>query len=160
MRASDLFRPLSALLAVVLFLTVNVAAERQIPHRGCGTGPPSSELYDAHKKLHQGSQASQDRTATANTTNTTNTTPTQSNSPLPVKVYFHIVSTHDQAQYVTESMVYAQVRPSLLPSLPPSLPFPSPPFHRNVVLATRLPHQKQKEALTNPSTSDVWKNSS
>jgi len=122
MRASNLFRPLSALLTVFLFLTVNVAAEQQIPQRVCGTGPPSPELYNAHMQLHKGTHRIRGRTATANTT--------QNNSPIGVTVYFHIVSTQDQKNFVNKSMIYQQVCPSLL--FLPSHPFPQTPIAKEL----------------------------
>lgn len=118
MKVTNLFRPLSALLAVVLFLTVNVAAsEQQMLQRGCGTPPPSAELVEAHTKAHKGPPRIRGRATAANST----AAQPNSTSPLAVKVYFHVVSTEDQKGFVNMSMIYKQVCP-----FPPSPPFPPP----------------------------------
>lgn len=131
MKVTNLFRPLSALLAVVLFLTVNVvASEQQMLQRGCGTPPPSAELVEAHTKAHKGPPRIRGRATAANST----AAQPNSTSPLAVKVYFHVVSTEDQKGFVNMSMIYKQVCP--FPPSPPSSalprtfdrPLPSPPL--------------------------------
>ncbi len=143
MKTSNLFRPLSALLAVVLFLTVNVvASEQQALQRGCGTPPPSAELVAAHSKAHKGPPRIRGRTTTANST----TAQPNSNSPLAVKVFFHVVSTEDQKGFVNMSMIYEQVCPPSPPSLAPFQQLPSP---RSPKPKTSRQARTQQRAQTN-----------
>lgn len=112
-----MFRLTLVLLAVFCFVIVDKVTavpttqhEPVIPPRGCGTGPPSAELYKAHMQLHKASMAPQRLLgrATTNTTNTT-TADNSTSTAISTRVFFHIVSTTDQQNLITDSMVYAQV---------------------------------------------------
>jgi hypothetical protein len=64
----------------------------------CGTGSPSKELTEEHRRL--ATSSSQRVIANANG---------QPSPPIEIETWFHIVSTRNQADLVTEEMIAVQV---------------------------------------------------
>lgn len=82
-------------------LTQHQQQEREVIVRNgiCGTETPSPALKDAHRRL-----ATTDSQRVANT-NGDNNKPKN----IEVETYFHIVSTNDQVNLVTNEMIASQV---------------------------------------------------
>lgn len=85
----------------------DVQQRQWLPQRGvCGTEEPSSQLKDAHKHL----SLTEYRHAEGGSADSNSSRATAESLPrIEVDTWFHVVSTSDQVDLVTNSMIASQV---------------------------------------------------